>query len=93
MNSSSKHSKRIPGSYAEQLHILLHNIQTQVWYLSDDHTYGTVNKAHAEFNGKEITDIAFSEILEEILLPWHKVFKDAFSSDEPIHTEEHLLHS
>lgn len=52
INSASKHPKKIPGSYTKQLHILLHSIQTQVWYLSDDHTYGMVNKAHAEFNGK-----------------------------------------
>ncbi len=93
VNSASKHSERVPGSYAEQLHILLHNIHTQVWYLSNDHTYGLVNKAHAEFNGKEVEDIAFSEIPKEILLPWHKVFKGAFSSDEPVHTEELIQNS
>lgn len=93
MNSTPKHSKRVPGSYIEQLHILLHSIQTQVWYLADDHTYGMVNKAHAEFNGKEITDIAFRKIPEEILLQWQKVFKDVFSSNETIHTEELIQNS
>ena len=27
--------------------MLLDNIQTQVWYMTDDHTYGRVNAAHA----------------------------------------------
>ncbi|MCK5035617.1 MAG: PAS domain S-box protein, partial [Candidatus Sabulitectum sp.] len=93
MNSASKHSKKTSDSYAEQLHTLLHNIKTQVWYLSDNHTYGMVNKAHAEFNGKNKEDLAFSGIPEEILLPWQQIFKIAFSSNKTIHTEELVQNS
>ncbi|MDM8521864.1 PAS domain S-box protein [Desulfococcaceae bacterium HSG8] len=44
--------------------ILLDNILTQVWYLTDDHTYGAVNKAHAEFNGVKTEDLAFKDMYD-----------------------------
>ncbi len=31
--------------------LLLHTTDTQVWFLQDPHTYGAVNRAHAEFLG------------------------------------------
>lgn len=46
----------------KQNNTLLDNIQTQVWYLIDDHTYGAVNKAHAEFNGMNPKDMAFKDM-------------------------------
>ncbi|MCP4692299.1 MAG: transporter substrate-binding domain-containing protein, partial [Desulfobacterales bacterium] len=39
------------GKKSEELALLLNNIDTQIWYLTDTTTYGAVNKAHAEFNG------------------------------------------
>ena len=36
---------------SEEQALLLDNIATQVWYLTDVETYGAVNKAHAEFFG------------------------------------------
>jgi PAS domain S-box-containing protein len=46
----------------EDQRILLDNIQIQVWYLTDDHTYGAVNEAHAAFNGVKKEDLAFKNM-------------------------------
>jgi PAS domain S-box-containing protein len=35
----------------EEQTLLLENIETQIWYLTDIKTYGAVNKAHADFLG------------------------------------------
>jgi len=43
--------QRILAAKARERRILLDNIRTQVWYLLDATTYGTVNRAHAEFLG------------------------------------------
>lgn len=48
----------------QERHILLDNIQTQVWYMTDDHTYGAVNKAHANFKGFQVADIAFKNMYD-----------------------------
>jgi PAS domain S-box-containing protein len=49
---------------SEERHILLDSIHTQVWYLTDDHTYGAVNEAHAAFSGKRPVDLAFKRLYE-----------------------------
>ncbi len=36
---------------SEEQALLLDNIETQIWYLTDVGTYGAVNRAHAEFLG------------------------------------------
>ncbi len=51
----------------ESQRILLDNIKTQVWYLLDESTYGAVNKAHANFLGKQKEEIAYKSMYE--LLP------------------------
>jgi PAS domain S-box-containing protein len=38
---------------SEEQALLLDNIETQIWYLTDIETYGAVNRAHAEFLGME----------------------------------------
>jgi PAS domain S-box-containing protein len=53
---------------SEDMRILLDNIHTQVWYLTDEHTYGAVNRAHASFAGAEPEDWAFRN-LDEFLPP------------------------
>ncbi|MFO7819053.1 MAG: PAS domain S-box protein, partial [Halanaerobacter sp.] len=48
--------------------ILLDTIDTQIWYLKDEETYGKVNKAHAEFLGldkEEIEDKQLSYFLSD----------------------------
>ena len=46
----------------ENHRVLLDNIKTQVWYLTDENTYGMVNRAHADFHGLSIDDMAFHEL-------------------------------
>lgn len=41
----------------EEQELLLNNIQTQIWYLTDVETYGAVNQAHAMFWGLDKGDI------------------------------------
>jgi PAS domain S-box-containing protein len=47
---------------AEERGILLDNIPTQVWYLTDPRTYGAVNEAHAAFFGVRKEDLAYRDI-------------------------------
>ena len=42
---------------AEEQSLLLDNIETQVWYLTDAETYGVVNKARADFLGMKKEDL------------------------------------
>lgn len=42
---------------AEDQAVLLHNIETQVWYLKDPSTYGAVNRAHARMLGRPPDEI------------------------------------
>jgi len=41
----------------EEQELLLDNIQTQIWYLKDEKTYGAVNRAHAEFLDLDKKDV------------------------------------
>ncbi len=48
--------------------ILLENIPTQVWYLTDEYTYGSVNQAHAAFHGLSAEEMSFKSI-DNVLPP------------------------
>lgn len=48
----------------QEKRILLDTIQTQIWYLKNDRTYGMVNRAFADFNGLEIEDLAFRDFFD-----------------------------
>lgn len=48
--------------HVEDQRILLDNIQTQIWYLTGEYTYGAVNRAHAAFLGMEPHDLAFRDM-------------------------------
>jgi len=81
----------------DDLRILLDNIQTQVWYLSDPYKYGAVNRAHADFNGCHPEEMAYRKIAElfpadvaEICI---QVNKEVFDSGNPVTTEEWLANS
>lgn len=77
---------------SEEQTLLLDNIETQIWHLTDMETYGTTNRAHAEFmgmekkylEGKNIYDIASREEAEVCIAGNRK----AFEKKEQIHTEE-----
>jgi PAS domain S-box-containing protein len=81
---------------AEERRILLDNIQTQVWYLTDDHTYGGVNKAHAEFNGVRIEDLAFKNMYDifpkEIVEVCRQGNVEVFTTGKPVRSEEWVPH-
>lgn len=51
---------------SKELLLLTENIDIQIWYLKSPDTYGIINKAHAEFLGKDKIDIE------------HKYFKNIF---------------
>lgn len=48
----------------ESRRILLDNIPTQIWYLTDEYTYGTVNKSHADFMGTEAGDLEYKNMFD-----------------------------
>jgi PAS domain S-box-containing protein len=50
----------------EDQRLLLDNIPTQIWYLTSHNTYGSVNKAHADFLGVSAGNIMFRNVYEVI---------------------------
>jgi len=81
---------------AENGVILLNTIQTQIWYLTDDHTYGAVNKAHAEFNGLKIEDMAFRNMYdffpEDVVEVCRQGNIEVFTTGKPVRSEEWVPH-
>ncbi len=81
----------------ENQRILLDNIQTQVWYLTDDHTYGAVNEAHADYNGVKKEDLAFkdmNEIFPKNIADLHRSLNTrVFKAGKPEYTEEWVPHA
>ncbi len=51
---------------SEEQRLLLDNIETQIWYLTDVDTYGAVNRARAEFLGIEKEDLEDKSIYDLI---------------------------
>ncbi len=80
----------------ENQSILLDNIQTQVWYLTDPVTYGAVNSAHAEFSGKSKEDLAFKNLYD--IFPKENADicslsnEEVFSQGHAVFTEEWMPH-
>ncbi len=72
--------------------LILDNIETQVWTLFDEYTYGSVNKAHADFLGVEKKDLEnkhlFEMVSKEEALVCIVGNKDVFEKKEKIQTEE-----
>lgn len=89
-------NEKILKGLSESQKMLLDNIQTQVWFLSDDHTYGQVNKAHAEFNGLKKEDLAFKDMYDVFPKDVVDVCKEGngkvFTEKKPIETEEWVPH-
>ena len=72
--------------------ILLDNIRTQVWYLTDERTYGAANASHAAFMGMRPEDMA-SRDLFELLTPeeaeeCRKSNLEVFATRRPVLSEE-----
>ncbi len=74
---------------------LLDTTEAQVWYLTDEETYGDVNRAHAEFVGLTPEEASFrrmSEILpDEAVATCRAGNRLVFESGEPLSTEEWLV--
>ena len=81
----------------ENQRILLDNIQTQVWYLTDDHTYGAVNKAHADFVGIKVEELAFKDMFEvfskEFVEARQKKNAEVFKTGQKVTTEAWVLNA
>ena len=80
----------------DHLLILLDNIETQVWYLIDERTYGLVNQAHADFFGAKKEELQNKDLYE--LMSTREEAEECiagnlevFSQKQKIHTEELVL--
>ena len=77
--------------------LLLDNIQTQVWYLTDEETYGAVNKARAKFfrkKNEEMENKKFYDVLSkdeaDICMSG---YVEVFEKRKQIHTEEWITNA
>lgn len=75
---------------------LLDSIHTQVWFLTDDHTYGAVNEAHAQYNGCTKEELEFKDMYDifpkETVDVCRKGNKEVFESKKPIISDEWVPH-
>jgi PAS domain S-box-containing protein len=94
--SARKHAHGLMEKAVEEQRILLNYIQTQIWYLIDEQTYGAVNGAHAAFNGCGVGDMAYKDIYEifpaDVADICRRGNEEVFSSGRPMRTEEWLPH-
>ncbi|PPA79974.1 MAG: aerobic respiration control sensor protein ArcB [ANME-2 cluster archaeon HR1] len=77
--------------------LLLDNIETQVWYLTDMGNYGLVNKAHADFFGMQKKQMEDNNIFIIFNEPEASVFikrnREVFKLKKTIRTEEWIKNS
>ncbi|MEA1895136.1 MAG: GAF domain-containing protein [Euryarchaeota archaeon] len=82
---------------SEEQRLLLDNIDTQIWYLSDTEVYGAVNKAHAEFFGADKEDLEGSNLYDILGRAEAKVCidgnREVFEKRKHIRTEEWIKNS
>ncbi len=75
-----------------ELELLSDNIETQIWYLQDESTYGAVNRAHAEFFGVEKSAIANHKIQDffpkDALHELMEKNRSVFSTRQQVRSEE-----
>lgn len=78
----------------DELSLLLNNIDTHIWYLTDRDTYGAVNAVHADFIGipkekleyKRLDEVMSAEEAEK----WRSLNKRVFESREQVQFEKVL---
>jgi PAS domain S-box-containing protein len=77
---------------SEEQAILLDNIDTQIWYLTDSENNGAVNRAFAEFFGVQKSDVAYKNIYDILNKEEAEVCiagnREVFESKRQIRTEE-----
>ena len=91
-SGKTRESRDVLERKSEEQRLLLDNIKTQVWYLSDAGTYGRVNRAHADFLGFHPREIAYRK-LEDFLSPdvaavCRSSNQAVFDKKETIYSEE-----
>ena len=97
IENNSKIPKKIYNNILEQQAILLDNIETQIWYLTNEITYGAVNKSYATYigfekrdlEGKNIYDVRSKKEAELCVAGNSAVFKEK----KQIRTEEWVTNS
>ena len=71
---------------------VLDNVAIQVWFLRDEHTYGTVNRAHAEFRGFAVDDMSGKDLHdvypEESAIVYQEGNRQVFDTGEPVDEEQ-----
>lgn len=81
----------------EKLNLLSDNIDTQVWYLQDPLTYGSANKAHADFVGIDKKDLEFKNVCEFLSHEEAEICirdnQKVFNEKKQVNTEEWLINS
>jgi PAS domain S-box-containing protein len=81
----------------EDQRLLLDNIPTQIWYLTSHNTYGSVNKAHADFLGVSAGNIMFRNVYEVIPKDLADAFCkgniQVFQSGKPLDIEVWIPHA
>ncbi|WP_214084325.1 PAS domain S-box protein [Methanoculleus sp.] len=95
--TEQKRAEKALKRSVEERSILLDNIQTQIWYLTDEHTYGAVNRAHAEFIGLHQREIALKDMYEifpeDVVNVSRRGNAEAFSGAGPVRNEEWLVNT
>ena len=92
ITKEKKSQKRI-NELLEKRRILLDNIEIQVWFLKNLEEYGIVNQAHADFFGKDKSELENKSIHEiknssEEAINSIKANKKVFEEKKTIHREE-----
>lgn len=86
-----RHSEALLQRKLEEMTILLDNVDTQIWYLTDPQTYGAVNKAHADFIGRSKPEIEGRNIYDIVNQKTASVCidgnDDAFLQKSPVWSE------
>lgn len=76
----------------EEQTVLLDNIDTQIWYLTDTENHGAVNRALADFLGVQKSDVAYKNLRDILSKEEAEICiasnREVFESKRPIRTEE-----
>ncbi|MCD4843459.1 MAG: PAS domain S-box protein [Methanosarcinales archaeon] len=82
---------------SEEKTLLLDNIKTQIWYLTDMETYGAVNKARSDFLGIKKSELEGRHLFDIIIKKEAQVCvagnRKVFENKRQLHTEEWAINS
>ena len=93
--SDRKEAEESSKQKVEEQNLLLDNIQTQIWYLTDEKTYGAVNRAHAEFLDLDKKDVEQKTLYDTLGKAEADVFvvhnRKVFNGQNKVHAEEWVV--